>query len=652
MTSATNSTQEYHNPHSHANSSTVTQQPMPRVEHQASQRPVQLKDTQKYTRLEEDQGCLSSFESSAGGEFRSLWSWIHTFRNKGRRKKMDAARQRKQLEDARQRAHEGFPKSSVASALGASTPERLAGLPQRPSPTHTHASSNLPRSPRVPKPIGGIAVAPQHGILRKPAFKYRDTPGMVPRYPVKVRHPSVRRKSVHLSRTNSNNYRVLGEPEPRKTPNSSRVTKFGDFISQELNTQPMQSSTPTLPAQETPGEFILSKQAYRGTRWTFTSASASISSNIILPKTVSKGQFSESQVKHEDCSMCGTPNSPGTRYGDQGLWLCTACRNPTTAIEFPPRTISKEKPEHERHRSAFPAAADIHIPKDEPEVCGSCHTSLPPVERDGILLCSWCCRQLTFPSSLAKGSPRDAPRLTLRRFRSKQSVSSVNTQDAEEEWQDFDADLSLGFEGLTLSPKISHERLVKANSKQDHHWKERGGEFTPTPPLKDSIYLSKKAYSPGLLDRFAPPPPEKDTTRQPPLRTRKPAPQAIRTTDHYNFYPSTPTTTSPAVIPSHPTKPKIQGQRQNRARKGSSVYPPTPQFTASDFPYPPPSIPQIPMDIRRATRASSVYTVSSIDHIPRLQTPDWQLKSPNRDTSFYGFWETILRDDGTVFRDV
>lgn len=629
---------------------------MSRVEHQFSQRPIELKDLRKDTRREEDQelGCLSSFESSVGGEFRSLWSWIPTFRTKGRRKKMDVARQtRKQLDDAGPRAHVVSSKSSVAGAPSTSTHEEFADLPQRPPTTHTNASSILPQNPRVSKPIGGILAAPQHVILSKPVFKHRDTQGVVPRHPVTVTRPLVRRKSAHLSRTNSNNYRVFDERDPCKAPHSSRVTGFRDFISQEaLNTQALQLSTASLPAQETSVKSIPPKQAYRGTRWTFTSASASSPSHIILPKIVDKGHFPTTHVKHEDCSVCGTPNSPGTRHGNQGLWLCTACRSPTTAIEFPPRTNSKEKPEHKRQRSALPAAANIHNAKNETETCGSCHTILPPVERDGILLCSWCCKQLTLPSSLAQGSPRDAPRLTLRRLRNTQSVSSANNQDAEEEWQKFDTYMSDGVRVMTLSPKTTHERLLEIEYKHDHHWQQVGKELTPTPPLKDSIYLPRKAYSPGFRDSVAPSPPAKDTTRQLAPRTRKLAPQTNRTTDRDKFYPSSPITTSSANIPPHSMQPKTQGQRQDRARKGSSVYPPTPQLTASDFPYPPPSIPRDPRDNRRATRASSVYTVDGADQIPRLHTTDWRLKSPNRDTTFYGFWETILRDDGTVFRDV
>lgn len=669
MTSSTDRIQEHHGPHRYSNSSLVTQQQIPWVEHQYTRRPVQLKDLKKYTERKQDQelGCLSSFECSSGDELRSLWSRIRTFRNKGRRKRIEAARQRrKQLEDAGRSAQQVFRKSSVTSVPIYSTPGYSTGPPQQQSTAYMYPSSILPQSSKASKPVGGITVASQYVVPRKPVFKYKNAQRAIPRHPMNIKQLSIHHKSVHLLRTESNNYRVPGEPKSPQIRTSSRVTQFGDFLLQEtLVAQPPQSSTPSCPVQETAAKSMLPQQAYRGTRWNFTNASALTSPNIILPKTISKIQVPENQVSHGDCSMCGTPNSPGTRYGDQGLWLCTACRSPRSAIELPPRTTSRQNFEHQRQRSPLPAAADIQNARNEPESCDFCHTTLPPIERDGILLCSWCCKQLVFPSPLAQDPPHNTPRLTLLRVRRQQSVSSVNTQEAEEEWQDFDIDLSHGIKSMTLSPKVSHEGLSKENGIHSHHWQEVGNELTPTPPLKDSIYLSKKAYSPGIQADFPPSPPAKDDiTHQPPPRSRQPPPQPIHTSAGHYLYPPSPLTTFPTpttLTPhhSHPTPtPQTPTQRQTRARKVSSVYPPTPHFSPSDFPYPPPSIPQKDPNMapRRgaAARASSVYTVSDVDPIPipRLHTPEWQLKSPNRDTGFYGFWETILRDDGVVFRDV
>jgi len=652
MASATDDFQEYHNPH---NLVIATQQPMPRAEHQYSQRPIQLKDLKKYSRREEDQGpgCVSSFGRSAGGEFSLLWSWLDDFRDKRRRKKVDVARRkRKDLEDTGQRAREVLSNSNVASAASASTPEEPAGLPQTPPASYTHPSSIRPQNPRVAKPAYSVTPDSQYVMLRKPVFKYRDTQGAVPRHSARVTKPAVLRRSVHLVHTTSKNYRVPGEPSSPKIGTSSRVTRFGDFISQEaLNIQPPQSSTPTLPAQETPVESVLPRQEYRGTRWAFNGASAPTSSNINLPNPDSEGQSLEKQVKREECSICGTPNSPGTHYGDQGLWLCTACRNPRSATEFPPRTTST-KPEQRRQRFESPTDANTRNASHESEVCGSCHISLPPVERDGILLCPWCCKQLTLIKSPGHGPSRDSPRLTLLNVRRQQSLVSINTQDAEEEWEHFDLDISHETRVMNSPPKHSHERTSKEERNHYNHWPGSGSELTPTPPLKDSIYLPKRAYSPAIRDSSIPSPPAKDPTRQPTPQTRKPPPQTIRTTNRDTFYPSTPTSTPPPAIPPRPTMTKIQAQRQERSRKGSSVYPPTPQFTASNFPYPPPPIPQNHVDIRRALRASSVYTVDGADQIPRLHTPNWQLRSPNRDTSFYGFWEVLFREDGTTFRDV
>ncbi len=664
MTSSTDRIQEHYGPHRHSNLSIVTQQQIPWVNHQYTQRPVQLKDLKKYTGREQDQelGCLSSFECSSGDELRSLWSRIRTFRNKGRRKRIEAARQRrKQLEDAGRSAQEVFPKSSATSVP---IPGHFAGPPQQQSTAHMHPGSILPQSSKASKPVGGITVASQYVVPRKSVFKYKNAQRAIPRHPMKVKQLSIHHKSVHLLRTESNNYRVPGEPKSPEIHTSSRVTQFGDFILQEtLIAQPPQSSMPSFQAHETATKSIPSQQAYRGTRWNFTNASGLSSPNIILPKTISKIQLPENQVSHGDCSMCGTPNSPGTRYGDQGLWLCTACRSPRSAIELPPRTTSRQNFEHQRQRSPLPAAADIHNTRNETESCEFCHTTLPPIERDGMLLCSWCCKHLEFPSSLAQDPPHNTPRLTLLRVRRQQSVSSVNTQEAEEEWQDFDIDLSHGIKSMTLSPKASHEGLSKKTGIHNHHWQEVGREFTPTPPLKDSIYLSKKAYSPGIPSNFPPSPPAKDDiTHQPPPRSRQPPPQPIRTTARHHLYPPSPLTTPPPHHPHPNPTPQTQTQRQTRARKVSSVYPPTPHFSPSNFPDPPPSISQEEPNMapRRgpargvAARASSVYTVHDVDPIPipRLRTPDWQLKSPNRDTGFYGFWETILRDDGVVFRDV
>lgn len=644
--------EEYFTPFNDADTSTLTHLAMPQVEHQPSRRPIQLKDLQGCTQSKSDTepGCLLLRNNMAADDLRPLWSWLGGFQGR-RRQKKDASRRKKKKhsEGAEQRTSEILPAKTFTSVPNASTLEEVPGLAQSSPATHTYSSWTHPRTSKVSQHMNVIAHSPRHATLGKPVLNYMETKVAVPQRPVSVIPPKVLRRSIHLERTRSNNYRVPGEPtSPRvfrnRTRPSSQVTTFGDFISgKAISAQSPSSTKPSFSAQKTSVEPTLPRQAYRGTLWT---------SNVNIPETVSKSQFPETQIHHKECSICGTPNSPCTRYGEEGLWLCTSCRSPTSAIEVPPRIPSIAKPEHSRKRSKSTVEIDNSNTKNESELCDYCHISLSRVERADHSFCSWRCRQLDSPANTQRLT-QYSPQLTLVRARRQQSVASINSQDAEEQWENFDSEMPPKTKPMTPLPKNSYNKPSRGN-KHDHHGQEPANILSPTPPLKDSTYLSSKRFNSASQQSLIPFPPANDHPLHQSSHIREAQPLTPTPSTLKNL---SPLTTPPPPIPPRPTPPKPRAQIANRTRKTSSVYPPTPLLTASDFPYLPPPIPEDHrVDIRRAVRASSVYTVetSSDDRPRRWPTQqDWELKSPVRDTGFYAYWETILVDEGgRTFRDV
>lgn len=602
-------------------------------------------------------GCLSSFEQSTDEEVTCSWPWIGDLREKRRRKKVNAAarQSKKRSEVAGRRASEVLSKSKMASVSSASAFGEPARPRQRTPASHIQPSPMSPQGLRVSNLPYGSRPATQYVVPRKSVFKYRDKHGTVPRHSVKTTHPSVRRKSIHLVRTRSNNYRVPGEPKSPQTRKSSRVTRFGDFLSQEaFNDQLPPSLRPCSSSKQSFVDIFLPQQAYRSSRRTFARSHTPRSPRDDLLEEIATR--SADQIRHGMCGICGTPNSPHTRYGEQGIWLCSACRSPSSVIELPPRITSKASSKQWRQHSTQSADINIYCAENPSEGCSHCHTSLPPVFRDGSLFCSWCCKQLISPSQ-QPATPQDSTRLTLLRVRRQQSALSVNTQDAEQEWESFDSDISHTPRTMSPPPRSSRERYSKGNGRQRNQPGQPGNEFTPTPPLKDSIYLSRKAYNPAR-DTYGPPTPPKHPLPPPIPRTKKGHTQHSSTSHHTSLYPS-PTPSPPPSPPPRTPHPPTHHQPHPRPHRTSSIYPPTPAphshspFTPSSFPYPPPPIPQDShIDIRRALRASSIYSVDVTDRVlpvPRVQKDKrgedyWRLDSPNRDTTFYGFWETILRD--------
>ena len=99
-----------------------------------------------------------------------------------------------------------------------------------------------------------------------------------------------------------------------------------------------------------------------------------------------------------------------------------------------------------------------------------------------------------------------------------------------------------------------------------------------------------------------------------------------------------------------PPTPKLpprsqQHQKRTRARKTSSVYPPTPRTSdfAHNFPFPPPPIPDEYVLDERGRFASFDNGGS---HIGGMKPQDSEVSPGSwRDTKFYDYWEEILGAD-------
>ena len=628
----------------------VTPQPMPRVEHQNSQRLVRLSDLNKHSGANGDK--LSSWLSSLEP------AWVHKILGRRRVKKNIGSAnvnrtRRSMLQPQELGEMNGNPHGSrsrissirSASKLSSEWQEHTIKADEVQTSTIAHPSNN----PRLPlHSISGHLYAksasdPALTTIQKPVSIYQKRDGKVSRHEVMVSLAPVVRKSIHLAHTPSNNYQAKNEP--RRFRNASHLTSFGDFINTPRKVSKV-NSHPPLPKPlpiETPDHSNFYQLAGHNPEWNISSEQDNVrneSSN--LSPSGKRARDHEPILEHQVCSLCGTPNSPCTHYTLQGLWLCTACRSPTSAIEFPPRKASIVKPAQQGQQSQSSPTADARSLPSGTQVCKDCHTSLPPNNRNGIPFCSWCCRQL---SSAKPRKDLDHGSTGPTSLRPRRYKSLVRTQDAEEEWENFD--LGNPYDNEATTPP--NEERSQQNGDQASHWPRPEATMKPTPPLKDSVYLSKKQSVPTFRTDIISLPPTRIPPPPPSSAAKAPRPQTISSPDRASFSPDTPVST-PRVVESPPLRPKIPpppSKRQFGARKTSSVYPPTPNTSIfatviQAFPYPPPPIPEHSYTHRMRDRAGKAYIE---DPVPRLGTPDWE-KSPKRNTSFYDYWEIILGDDG------
>ncbi|KAL2040165.1 hypothetical protein N7G274_007068 [Stereocaulon virgatum] len=274
----------------------------------------------------------------------SLWgelSYIHKSRKVKRAKKKTEAAMRDQREAA-QRAREKGTEQQVAPRPDAAS-EELSRPEQRPT-----SSSPSPSSPRPPQTIDVIPPDERLPVTRKPTPAFSKNEGSVAKHAVEIIQPPDIHKSVHLTKTATNNYRVQGVTDSilDYKRRSSNVTTWGDFMrSQSSPPQRLSKLPPHIPTPLAPHNQAQDQPTHRtrnASAWTFTipgqdddpihTTTHPISPTFHPPPTTIPSILPDPHV----CALCGTLNSPKTHYNALGIWLCSACRSPVSAKEVPP----------------------------------------------------------------------------------------------------------------------------------------------------------------------------------------------------------------------------------------------------------------------------------------------------------------------------
>jgi len=659
LTPTTDSIQGFYAPQDFTSPFATTPHPMPQDEHQYPRRLVRLSDISQRNQV--------NGERASGSTSSPKRSWVQGLLKKRREKKdirethIDGGKgiipRRHSLTQNVNNLDCGRPQtwSNHNTPVVSTTRESFNTEAVEPQSQFEAGRTNNSRTPlfaaRQSQQVDGSTSQPPLPVVRQPVSDYPKRGGKVPKHQVKISLPSVPRRSIHLVHTPSNNYQA--EDSPRKIRSAKHLTTFGEFIDAPAD-ESLHISEPNSPAEEVPSPPFQDIPIRLDIQPETSPDTHGVSRDEedFFPDTPSSlspldkiFQDHGANSEPQECSMCGTPNSPCTKYGNLGLWLCTACRSPTSPIEFPPRIDSRIIPE--RHRELSRSSNTSHLTDDTP-TCEDCHTMLPPNERDGNIFCSWCCRELS--KAAPASNPNHSPaRLTLLRARRQNSLSSVATQDAEEEWGNFDSDSSQHTGASSPPPAETwNEHRSSVRAQEHYHWRKPEDEMKPIPPLKDIAYSPSRQPNASLYTNTFSSPPIRGPPPPPPPPAKEMEnfpPQALYTPDRASFYPDlalpSPFDSSPPLPPKIPPRPI---RKHDRARKTSSVYPPTPEASdfATNFPYPPPPIPEDIYTRYRPERASSIYPD---EPAPRLATPDWE-RSHKRNTNFYDYWEVILGEDG------
>ena len=585
---------------------------MPQVEHQ---RPIRLSDIvgQEYSREEEEDtsSCLSSLEYF-------LLSLVGSRTTKGSARSSD----RSAGEGFQRQQHSNSgPKAEDTKRRTFKEGHTAAGLAQ----TQVTATDLQKPKRALTRPQGLVEMAwMQSSKTINPSLsQYKKTEGAVSKHTVQVSRTSPHHTSIHLAHTPSNNYR-------EKDRHATHMTTFGDFL--ESPQQRPSSTRPPLPkaALASPKRPVTTPRSTHPSTPKVQYTIAGVMKSNAVPASNHLDLLQGTQmlsIEPQECNICGIPNSPCTRYGKKGLWLCTACRSPTSAVEFPPRIDSRVGDSPRQPSSAVQAEAGMYRSEDIDETCPYCHTCLAATEREGFVFCSWCCKQLPGRSGpiLSPAQP------SSQRVRSHESEM---TRKAEAEWQSFDSQPDADAESFDLYARQSVAESL-------YYGRRATGNVKPIPPLKDSVYLSKQSF-PKLQGFHIPQISSPSPPLVPPKPTsRKARPQTNDLPDRDSFYPDTtilPSNSPHFSIPQVPALPA--NVRHLSGRRSISTAPPSPGWRnlAKEFPYPPPPIPDD--RVRRPRRSSSVYPDCPA---PRIHTPDWQTWNKHRrNTSFYDYWEAIL----------
>lgn len=588
------------------------------------------------------------------------------------KKKADAEKQRARAEKA---------KRQIALAPDVSPEDEDF----QPSTYRTLASPTLEVHPILARQIDNMNPNALPPLTRKPLPTHtrNKSSGEVSKHTVKIVHLPPIHNSVHLSEGPWNSHNDEEEPPLPRRRYSSTVTAFGDFMrrpseplqmpTERLTRIPSHVPVPQERYQPEPLRPAFYQQGRSDSTWTFTVPgiddefvrnSGPTFSALNLPETINEGRESGGP-EHQHCDLCGGLNSPNTHYGDQGVWLCSACRNPNLSTERPPSSFSVPRKEKamgkRRQRSRLGSHENIKASKEVDKTrfnnghCESCNTSLPPLKIFAdypIFICQGCNQQLTSTASPSPVSPlspifpfpQPAPlRLTknnsTRRIRD--SVDSPVSPMSIDPFANFDFDNSNSYSTGPSTPS---------------HHRQNGSDLSlpPTPYPKDSGYISpnnsRLSFYPDTPTSTAPGVPRKDSEILPPIPTR-PSSSKGKKLPHLPHAP--------------PPVPKEDRPTRFPLRTDSLSSTPNPTHlaatTLAQFAFAPPPIPEEKM--HRPKRSSSIYPDDSgrdgrggrdardtymlpalqFDGKGTLRESKRSTKS-KRDTGFYEFWNPILEE--------
>lgn len=726
------------------------QRSMPQVEHQTSQRPIELHrlhGSANRTKPDSDDQTEAGFSREirnykAGDEFVLLWKWVDDFMDKRRAKnnsskshnvKKPTSRQPKPSPSSSQEARR-IPRPAVTPSPEAvrrqatDREDMREYMAQRHTPwgelfylyqnwkdqqakkkadqarqvrreqmsksqaTEHKDEPTRGRSETRRKPPGTTpsprdqdhAVDSQSGIGRKPVPVHDKKRGEVQKHAVKITQLPAIHKSIHLQHTPSNNYRAKHSPNRGQKDKSNRDTRFSDFLHQQRNAPPSQKPAPSRETQWTyavPGE---DDELVRNSRF---SSILDPAKAIKKAKEVEKakgpvcyicGSFNcpggyrdnitnlwvcavcqrAEKIGPAQCSVCGEPNSPGTGYASNGLWMCTACSNPTTPKELPPTPkLSRKDTSRMSKVSGPPIPQGVEkVKRESTEQCECDHPCRPIEIFDKMIsICPDCHKRLTpFPVIRSKLA------LSLNRRDSHASLASQGVPISEYNSDHLYSDDA--YETRATTPP-SQKPIGLGITIQDSEEEVEEEECRPTPPVKDSKFYRDSAAlpamdynqsylrKPGTKHPYAPSP--APTPRKASVSFAQDLPSAKasstrskkqRHQQNQSFNPTTYPYPSP---PSSPTS-------LHKPRPASSVYP-TDEPTL-DFPYPPPPIPQ--EFVTRPKRSSSVTpgmlskaALARTELVgPRSQSSPVSTEGGrrvlNRRSSWYDFWKPVFEKTG------
>ena len=518
-------------------------------------------------------------------------------------------------------------KAGQAGARSRDESTRRQATEGRDEPTRGRPTNRPPRPNRSP-PAQDRTGGSQSGTGRTPNPAYHKTKGEVQKHTVTIAQPPIH-NSMHLEHTPSNNYRARPSPSRGRKDKSSRDTRFSNFFHhRERHAAPPQEPAPTRETQRTsaaPGgedgstlnrryssvldpakavKKLKDAERAKGPKCYICGARNCHGGyrDSITDLWACAACQKENKLGPVQCSVCGQPNSPATGYARNGLWMCTACQNPTTPKELPPSP---------KFATSAPKASRPPIPQGVDEATG---------ERPEFRACS-CpdCHQLLTPF------PVIPPKSPLR----------PNGRDPLSEYDSDHLYSDDSYETRDTTPPQNHIGLgLTFPNDAEEEWEEEEEEerYRPTPPLKDSRYFQDsptlpaqsyiRPHAPMTTPRkasttFAAPKNPYTTTKKKEERRQKRQPA----TETRYPYPSPPS--SPTAL--------------HKPRPASSIYPTDEPTTAIDFPYPPPPIPQ---PFARSSSASpgmrSRASVGSKGARTVL----------NRRSSWYDFWKPVFEKAG------